>query len=59
MTTSNKVKEVFRAMIYEDVSGVEWKRGLDGWFCEMGKDLYVIRHDEMASVIERESIENN
>lgn len=53
--TSPKVKDVFRAMIYTDAKGVEWRRGMDGWFSDMGKDIYLIRHEEMAEVIDRES----
>jgi len=59
--TSPKVKEVFRAMIYVDTQGVEWRRGLDGWFRDLpGKNnIYLRRHDVMAEVIEKESYENN
>jgi hypothetical protein len=59
--TSDKVKEVFRAMIYTDAQGVEWRRGMDGWFRDLPEtnSVYLRRHDVMAEVIDKENKHEN
>jgi hypothetical protein len=58
MNLRNKaVEAAYESRKYVDAAGVEWRRGMDGWFLDDvdGKGgVMLIRHHDMVARIERE-----
>jgi hypothetical protein len=59
LNDNKAVKAAYENRVYVDGLGARWRRGMDGWFRDMGDgDVYLIRHEEMVKVIEEENPED-
>lgn len=48
------VKQAYEDRAYTDLQGVDWRRGLDGWFADSGDIVHLIRHEDFVEMIEKE-----
>jgi hypothetical protein len=50
------VRKAYDDGTYTDAAGIAWKRGMDGWFWDMGADgVMLSRHGDFVALIEREN----
>lgn len=51
------VKAAYDAGEYTDKKGQHWRRGMDGWFLDIGEATLLARHDDFVALIEKENPE--
>lgn len=56
LSKNKAVRAAYAAGEYTDARGVQWVRGMDGWFDYGNPDLICLaRHDDMVNMIEQEN----
>lgn len=48
------VRKAYEDRTYTDTRGIDWRRGLDGWFSDLGDAVHLIRHEDFVAMIEEE-----
>jgi hypothetical protein len=48
------VKKAYEDRIYTDARGLEWRRGMDGWFLDGAEGIYLARHHDFVEMVEKE-----